>query len=181
MADVDIVEFIPTSLGATTTGTFAWKFDGSDVGLSSSSEDIDALYLLSDGSLLISARNAVTVTGASGQDEDLLRFVASSWGSTTRGAWSLYFDGSDVGLSTSSNEDVDALWVDEGAAEQPDIYLGTLGSFAVTGVSGTKQDIFVFSPTALGSTTSGTYRSTLFLDGSLFGLGAYDIDAFDVR
>ncbi|NLG28350.1 MAG: tandem-95 repeat protein [Chloroflexi bacterium] len=180
-ADVDIVEFIPTSLGATTTGTFAWKFDGSDVGLSSSSEDIDALYLLSDGSLLISARNAVTVTGASGQDEDLLRFVASSWGSTTRGAWSLYFDGSDVGLSTSSNEDVDALWVDEGAAEQPDIYLGTLGSFAVTGVSGTKQDIFVFSPTALGSTTSGTYRSTLFLDGSLFGLGVYDIDAFDVR
>jgi len=179
--DADVVEFTPTALGATTAGTFAWKLDGSDVGLSSSTEDIDALYLLDDGSMVVSFRNAFAVTGASGQDEDLIRFTATSWGSTTAGTWSWFFDGSDVGLSTSSYEDVDALWVDQGVTPNPDVYLSTLGTFAVTGVSGENEDVFVFHPTALGATTAGTFGSALYLDGSLFGLSTYDVDAFDVQ
>jgi len=179
--DPDIVEFTPTSLGSTTAGTFTWKFDGSDVGLSNTYEDVDALYLLTDGTMLVSIRDAFSVTGVSGADEDLIRFTASAWGSTTSGAWSWYFDGSDVGLSTTSYEDVDGMWVNQAITPYPDVYLSTLGAFAVTGVSGQNEDIFVFHPTALGSTTTGTFSTGLFLDGSLFGLSSYDVDAFDVQ
>ena len=181
LADTDVVEFTPTQLGATTAGTFTWKFDGSDVGLSTNTEDIDALFFLTDGSMVISGRNAVSVTGVSAQDEDLLRFTATSWGSTTAGTWSWYFDGSDVGLSTTSDEDVDGIWLDTAMSPNPYVYLSTLGSFSVTGVSGADEDVFVFQPTALGSTTTGTFQATLYLDGSLFGLSSYDIDAFDVQ
>jgi hypothetical protein len=184
VADSDVVEFTPTSLGSTTAGTFTWKFDASDVGLTASIydyEDVDALYFMSDGTMLVSTRGAFSVTGISGQDEDLIRFTATSWGSTTAGTWSWYFDGSDVGLSTSSSEDVDGIWLDQAITPYPYIYLSTLGSFSVTGVSGENDDIFVFRPTAVGSTTTGTFATTLYLDGSLFGLSSYDIDGFDVR
>jgi len=181
VADADVVEFTPTSLGANTAGTFTWKFDGSDVGLSSNTEDIDTLYMMNDGTMLISTVDAFSVTGISGQDEDIIRFTATSWGSTTAGSWSWYFDGSDVGLSTNANEDVDALWVDQTTTPYPYLYLSTLGGFSVTGVSGANEDVFVFMPTALGSTTTGTFMSTLYMDGSLFGLSSYNVDAFDVQ
>ena len=180
VTDADIVEFTPTSLGSTTAGTFTWKFDGSDVGLSSSTEDVDAVFMLSDGTMLVSTRSSFSVTGASGTDADLIKFTATSWGSTTAGTWSWYFDASDVGLSTTS-EDVDGVWLDQSITPYPDIYLGTLGAFSVTGLSGQNEDLFIFNPTALGSTTSGTFDTTLYLDGSLFGLSSYDIDAFDVQ
>ncbi len=181
VADADVVEFIPTSLGETTAGTFSMFFDGSDVGLSTSDEDVDALYFLADGTMIISTRGAFSVSGISGQDEDLIRFTATSWGANTAGSWSWYFDGSDVGLSTTSNEDVDGVWLNEALAPYPDIYLSTIGAFSVTGASGENEDIFVFHPTALGSTTTGTYGPGLFLDGSAFGLASYDIDAFDIQ
>jgi hypothetical protein len=179
--DPDIVEFTPTSLGSTTAGTFTWKFDGSDVGLSDVYEDVDALYYMSDGTIVVSIRDAFSVTGISGQDEDLIRFTATSWGPTTAGTWSWYFDGSDVGLSTNANEDVDGLWVDQAITPYPNIYLSTLGTFSVTGLTGENEDIFIFKPTSLGSTTAGTFATPLYLDGSLFSLSAYDIDAFDVQ
>ncbi|MBN1135062.1 MAG: S8 family serine peptidase, partial [Anaerolineae bacterium] len=179
--DPDIVEFTPTSLGSTTAGAFTWKFDGSDVGLSNTYEDVDALYFLADGTLLVSTRSTFSVSGISGADEDLIRFTATSWGSTTAGTWSWYFDGSDVGLSTSSYEDVDGIWVNQAITPYPDIYLSTLGSFSVSGVSGANEDVFVFHPTAIGSTTAGTFGPGLFVDGSLFGLSSYDVDAFDVQ
>ncbi len=181
VADADVVEFIPTSLGETTAGTFSMFFDGSDVGLSTSDEDVDALYFLADGTMIISTRGAFSVSGISGQDEDLIRFTATSWGANTAGSWSWYFDGSDVGLSTTSNEDVDGVWLNEALTPYPDIYLSTIGAFSVTGASGENEDIFVFHPTALGSTTTGTYGPGLFLDGSAFGLASYDIDAFDIQ
>lgn len=183
VADADIIEFTPTSLGATTTGSFAWKFDASDIGLAvnyDDSEDVDALDFMSDGSLLVSTRGAFSVPGVSGADADLLRFTATSWGATTAGAWSLYFDGSDVGLSTPS-EDLDGVWLDQTLTPYPCIYLSTNGAFAVTGLAGQNEDIFIFQPTALGSVTAGTFRSPLYLDGSWFGLSSYDIDAFDLQ
>ena len=52
--DSDIVRFVPTSTGATTAGSFAWYFDGSDVGLTTDGEDIDAIGFTPDGKLVIS-------------------------------------------------------------------------------------------------------------------------------
>ena len=35
---------------------------------------------------------------------------------------------------------------------------------------GADEDVFVFTPTSLGSVTSGTFSSTLYFDGSVRGL-----------
>ena len=71
VADSDIVRFDASSLGATTAGSFSMYFDGLDVGLDTSGEDIDAIELLSDGWLVISTRGSFSVFGVKGADEDL--------------------------------------------------------------------------------------------------------------
>ncbi len=162
--DSDVLQFTPTSLGSTTAGTFAMLFDGSDVGLTLDDEDVDAIGVTSDGRLVISTLGAFGVTGLSGQDEDLLVFNATSFGTVTAGSFAMYFDGSDVGLATTTSEDVDAADLTSSGT----ILMSTVGSFSVTGASGTSQDVFEFFPTALGSTTAGTY--SLFLDLSTIGI-----------
>jgi myo-inositol-hexaphosphate 3-phosphohydrolase/PKD repeat protein len=173
--DSDVLKFTATSLGATTAGSFTLYFDASDVGLTNSNEDVDAVELLADGRLLMSTTGQFTVPGVSGEDEDLVAFRPTSLGPTTAGTWELYFDGSDVGL-TSGDEDVDA------AAVQADgrIYLSTVGAFAANGVSGQDEDVFVFTPSSLGPTTLGTFAATLLFDGSLYGLGSNDVFAIDL-
>ena len=136
VAAQDIVRFTPTSTGPNTAGSFQWYFDGSDVGLSTAAENIDALSINGSGHLLVSTTGNATVTGPTGQavraaDEDLLRFVFSTSGASTAGAWAVHFDGSDVGLT---REDVDGLWVD---GSNGDLYLSVLDAFNVGGgVSG---------------------------------------------
>ena len=164
--DSDIIRFAPTSLGANTAGTFTWYFDGSDVGLTTNNEDIDTIGIAPNGKLVISTVGSFGVTGASGNDEDLIEFTATSLGSTTSGTWSLYFDGSDVGLNDSSSEEINGAWID---SSNGDIYLTVLGAFSVPGVSGDGADIFICTPGLLGSTTSCTYSP--YWDGSANGFG----------
>jgi hypothetical protein len=147
----------------------------SDVGLTTSGEDVDAVELLPGGHMLVSTVNTVSATGAAGEDEDLLEFAPTSLGANTAGSFTLYFDGSDVGL-TASGEDVDAAAVDSSGK----IYLSTFNNFSVTDVSGADEDVFVFTPTSTGSTTSGSFSSTLSFDGSAFGLGGNDVLAIDL-
>lgn len=159
MDDSDIVRFVPTSLGATTAGSFSMYFDGSDVGLTVNDEDIDAIGIAADGRLFISVIGNFSANGASGVDEDLFVFNATSLGSNTAGTFALYFDGSDVGLSNSSSEDVDAAELTSSGT----LLLSTVGSFSVTGLTGTGLDVIEFTPGSLGSTTSGTYSLYLSL------------------
>ena len=70
--DSDIVKFVSRSPGETTAGYFEMYLDGSDVGLSRSAEDIDAIELLPDGRLLISTVGGFGVSGLYGRDEDVL-------------------------------------------------------------------------------------------------------------
>ena len=172
--DSDILRFTPTSTGSTTAGTWSWYFDGSDVGLTTSDEDVDAFAIAPDGRLLISTIGTVSVTGASGADEDLLAFTPTALGSTTSGTWAMYFDGSDVGLASTSNEDVNGVWVDAAGK----IYLTTLGNFSVTGVSGDGSDIFVCTPGTLGSTTTCTWA--MYWDGSINGFSGEDSDSLSI-
>lgn len=162
--DSDIIRFAPTSLGATTAGTFSLYFDGSDVGLTTNDEDLDAISLTSTGDLVVSVIGNFSASGASGVDEDLFRFTATSLGTNTAGTFSMYFDGSDVGLSNSSSEDVDAACLTSSGT----ILLSTLGNFSVPGVSGANEDLFEFFPTSLGGTTAGTYQ--MYLDLSTVGI-----------
>ena len=172
--DSDILRFVPSSVGATTAGAWSMYFDGSDVGLSTSDEDIDAFAVLPDGRLLVSTLGNVSVTGASGADEDLLVFTASRLGATTTGTWAMYFDGSDVGLSSTSNEDVNGVWVDASGK----IYLTTLGAFGVTGVSGDGSDVFACTPSSLGSTTRCTF--SMYWAGSANGFSGEVTDSLSI-
>ena len=169
----DIVRFIPTSTGNNTAGSFEWYFDGSDVDLTTSSENIDAINLNSAGHLLISTSGSFNVTGASGKDEDLALFTATSLGETTSGSWQRYFDGSDVGLNQSS-EDVYGVW----SSTSGDIYLTTKRAFSVPYASGDEADIFACVPSSTGDDTSCAF--TLFWDGSAHGLGGERVDGFHI-
>jgi hypothetical protein len=164
--DSDLVRFIPTLLGTSTSGTFEIYFDGSDVALSSNGEDVDAVYVDVNGDLLLSTSGRNSVPGVSGSDEDILRFTPTSLGATTSGTWSMEFDGSDVGLSNSSSEDVWGIWVD---IVSGDIYLTTQDTFAVSGASGDGADVFSCGNPTTGSSTSCNFAS--FWDGSANGYG----------
>lgn len=157
----------------TVTGTWSMYFDGSDVGLSTNDEDIDALGFSTDGKLLISTLGSASVIGISAADEDLVTFAASSLGSTTSGTWSFFFDGSDVGLSSSS-ENIAGAWIDPASG---DIYLTTVGSFSVPGASGDSADIFICTPSSLGTIISCTF--TMYWDGSAHDFGGEIMDAFE--
>ena len=174
--DSDIVRFVATSLGPTTSGAFSLYLDGSDVGLTTAAHDVDALEVLSDGRILLSTTGTASLPGATARDEDLLALTPTSLGDVSSGSFALRFDGSDVGLGDAA-EDVDAVAVEASGV----VLLSTLEAFAVPGVNGSDEDIFAFLPTAFDPpTTAGSYASSLVFDGSAFGLTANDLFGVDV-
>ena len=124
-------------------------FDGSDVGLSSSgSSDVDAFYLLDDGTLLLSFVGATTIPDVGAVDDsDIVRFTGT-FGSNTSGTYEWYFDGSDVEL-TSNGEDVDAI----GFAPDGRLLISTTGNPSVSGVSVTPMKTCWPSPVHLEAVT----------------------------
>lgn len=174
---VDILRFKPKTLGSVTTGTFELFFQGAAVGLeNTTSEVIDALAVFPNGDLLLSLAGSYDLPGVvAGRDEDLIRFAPSQPGVYSSGTFSYYFEGSDVGLSDTSDEDVSGVWLDPGS---DDIYLSTKGVFSVAGLNGDGTDIFICTPSSVGSTTACSFRA--FWSGALRGLSGELIDAFDI-
>lgn len=152
----DIVRFVPTATGENTEGRFEMYFDGSDVGLTTPEERLDGIAIAPDGRIIISVTGLARVPGLPGfaLDEDLLAFSPTSLGENTAGSWSLYFDGSDVGL-TDGEEDVDGVWIDSSGR----LVLTTNGAFDVPGAAGNGSSLFRFTPTSLGDNTAGSYSS----------------------
>ena len=123
---------------------------------------------MEDGRLLVSTSGAVSVTGLSGADEEVLAYPPGA-----QGTWALYVDGSDLAL-TNSSEDVDGVAFRDGT-----VYLSTTGNFGVAGLSGADEDVFACTSAVTGPTTScGSF--SLFFDGSLVGLAANDLFAIDL-
>ena len=173
--DSDIIKFIPSSLGENTAGSFELFFDGSDVDLVAGEEDVDAIGFAPDGRLILSTSGPFSVSGASGQDEDLIAFTPTSLGGSTSGTWAMYFDGSDITL-TSPSEDVWGTGID---SDSGDIYLTTKDGFSVSSTSGDGADIFVCSPASLGSSTSCS-SFDLFFDGSSNGMSREAVDSLSI-
>lgn len=176
--DSDIVKFIPTTLGEDTAGTFEWFFDGSDVGLCKSGEDVDAFGFTGDGRLVVSTNASFTVpkTGGGhflGTDDDLIVFNATAFGSDTQGDWEMYFDGSDVWDHT---EDIWGTWLDSLTG---DIYFALQNDFTAGAISGDALDIFICHPQSLGENTACTFE--MFFDGSAAGFGGHNMDGFAVE
>jgi len=149
----DIVYFDGTS--------WSMYFDGSDVGISGQMDDFD---LLDANTILFTLGEATNLPGIGlVDDHDIVRFDRISLGENTSGTFSLYFDGEDVGLDKRS-ENINAIEV------LPDerIVLSTSGLASVPGVKATNEDLLIFTPTTLGSNTSGTWA--LYFDGSDVGM-----------
>jgi hypothetical protein len=103
----DLLAFTPTSLGPVTRGTWAIYFDGSDVGLSLSGEGVDAASVAGTGAIYLSTLGNFSVTGISGQDEDVFVCNAPATGPNTRcTSFSLFFNGTAYGLGA---DDVDGI------------------------------------------------------------------------
>ena len=100
--DEDVLDFDPV------TGQWATYFDGTDVGLTNASEDVDG-FGLSGTTIYLSTTGNFSVTGAAGADEDVVRFVPTQLGSTTTGTFSLplFFDGSVLGLAGNDLASID--------------------------------------------------------------------------
>jgi len=156
----DVLRFTPTTLGDTTAGSWSFHLDGSDVGLSgSTARKIQTVSALADGSLIISVREPISVTGVGTiSPRDLIKFTATSYGGVTAGTWSRYFEGGDVELTTFGERLDTAFVLSDGR-----ILMSTLGAFATSAVSGGNSDLFAFTPTTLGANTAGTF--------SMFRLG----------
>jgi len=170
--DHDIVKFTVNTLGEFTSGTFSLFFDGEDVELDKRSENINAFDLLPNGSLVISTSGRAGVTGVRAGNEDLLLFTPTSTGANTSGSWSLYFDGSDIGLSGVIN----------GLAVAPngDLYLSVNSQSIIGTLVIENEDIFVCTPITLGETTSCYIHPDLYMDGSVWNLSADDVDGISV-
>ncbi len=167
LADEDIVRFDGS--------TFSMLFDGSDVGVKG---DVDAFARLDADSFLISLAAPATLPDVGAVDDsDVIRFDATSVGSTTAGAFSMYVDASDVDLTTDA-EDVDAV----GVLADGRVLLSVRGKGSVTGVPTIQdEDLVAFTPASLGVATSGTFA--VFFDGSdvaLADAATEDIDAASV-
>lgn len=113
--------------------------------------------------LYLSVKSATTLGGVAVADEDIVRFVA--------GTYTLYFDGSDVGLAAAAIDAVDILA--DGA-----ILLSFVANATVPGVGAVNPaDIVRFTPASTGDVTTGTF--SLFLRGADIGLSTYaeNVDA----
>ena len=113
----------------------------------------------------VSSSSSGNAGGISFANEDILAF------DTSTSSWSLYFDGSDVGLSAA---DVDAFHLQSDGSLllslQKDVF--TIPSFATVRAS----DIIKFTPTSTGENTQGNFE--WYFDGSDVGLGSSEgIDA----
>lgn len=143
----------------------AWSlyFDGSDVGLTTTAENIDAFAFLADGSLVISTAGSPSVTGVTGAtSSDLLRCVGS-FGPTTSCTWSMYLDASDIGLSSTS-ENVRFVKV----MPNGDIQLRTTGTFSTynppgtpAALSGNGSQVFSCNGPTIGTSSACTSFSSV--------------------
>jgi len=173
--DSDVIRLDATSLGSTTSGSLSIYLDASDVGLTTDAEDVDAVELMTDGTVLLSTRGPASIGSMKAADEDVLAFVATTLGTTTTGTFSEWFDGSDVGL-TASTEDVDGVSVTPSGL----IDLSTAGIFSVTGSSGDGDDVFRCDPSSIGTITACVFGSALVFDGGAVGLDGLGVDAMQV-
>lgn len=143
--DSDVVRYDPT------TGQYSWYFDGSDVGLTTTAEDIDALALLPDGRLLLSTYGALKVTGLTAADEDVVAFNGVLGSNSTSGSWAMYFDTSDVSTSLG---DVDAVAYSPGYGGGPElVLLSAEAGLTLNGQTFTSSDVIACAPITLGNTT----------------------------
>ena len=146
-------------------------FDGSDVGVANA--DLDDFDLMAEGNILMSFDRAIRFpTLGLVDDSDIVQFTPTQLGLNTSGSFSLFFDGSAVGLATDG-EDIDAMrYTSDG-----ELLISAYGTVNVGDIQAQDEDLLRFIPTSLGATTAGSWE--LYFDGSAVALkaGSEDLSA----
>ncbi len=175
----DLVRFVPLQWGDATLGHFEFYFDGSDVGLDTTSEGLDGVTLDGAGNLLLSTKGKYSVNGGAlaGKHSDVLAFAPTALGAVTAGTFSLFFNGRDADVKLGSpGENVDAISFDPATHS---LTLSTGGNFRVPPSQfGQNDDLLLFAGTQWGSDTNGTF--TIPFDGALYGLDPSNVDAVEL-
>ena len=165
--DSDILQFTPTTLGWTTSGTLSLYLRGSDVGLTAIAEDITALHQLADGTLLFSTMGNVQVGSLTAQDEDVLALTLDRTVNPPQAKWAVYFDGTRANL-THGAEDVRGLWLDEAVPDM--VHLSTKRAFDINNAQGDGNDIFACGLKNIDANADCNFM--LLWDGAGAGLSA---------
>ncbi|MCP4206981.1 MAG: tandem-95 repeat protein, partial [Shimia sp.] len=148
------------------TGSDSFDYQICDTGLLCDTATVN-ITVDSDQIIHVSSSSGGSVGGVDFKDEDILSF------DTSTGVWSMFFDGSDVGLDANGQE-INAFRIDVDGSVL--LSLGTVGAIPDVG-SVDDYDIVRFIPTSTGDTTAGSYE--LYFNGEDFGLdtASEDIDA----
>ncbi|MCI0400316.1 MAG: hypothetical protein L0Z68_03310, partial [Gammaproteobacteria bacterium] len=96
--DEDLIVFNASSLGEATSGFWALYFDGSDVDLGSSGEDVNGTEIDDNGDIYLTTKGLFSVPGVSGDGNDIFVCGAPQTGDTTTCTYTPLWDGSASGL-----------------------------------------------------------------------------------
>jgi hypothetical protein len=174
--DSDLFKFTPTEAGDYSAGSFSFYFDGSDIGLTASDEDVDALDII-DGDLYLSTTGAwSTSTGGgsdSGPDEDVFVCRDANLGTTSSCTnVERVLNGSDINLGS---EDVDGFAQVGGRT-----YLSTAENYSTSSGSISGKDEDVFECDSPAASCEDDDQLSHFFRGGLRGLSGNDVEAFEV-
>ena len=161
----DIIRFVPNfyGMGESTSGVFQWYLDGSDVGLTTAGEKIDAIALSSTDPdnfelvVSLSGSGSVPKTGGGAvtvRDEDEIRLENAVYGAASAGTWAMHLDGSSVpGLGAEDVRGATLMQAPSSPAGRGTTLLLLENPFVIDGVSGDNRDVLQawqgFAPTAL--------------------------------
>jgi hypothetical protein len=96
--------------GDATSGTWSLYFDGEDVELTDSTENISGVWIdAANGDIYLATNGAFTVTGASGDGADIFVCTPGTLGDSTTCTYALFWDGSANGFS---GEIIDGLAIE---------------------------------------------------------------------
>lgn len=171
----DVLQFYAQSLGEDTAGYFMMRARGSNVGLTTTAESIDALALGSssyriDLSTKGNARLPMAVGSLTAQRDDVLVLDGDSSGEITGGAWSSTLDGQAMGIRGAN-----LIGLSEGNRQVWGYYLMYDRAVTLGGVTYQPNDV-IFCGGTEGVPTCETYE--LVFDGAL--VGPHKIDALEV-
>ena len=169
----DVILFEPNSFGEDTSGWLYWGLDGSDVGLETDGEGIDALanssYVYD---LLISTTGTARVPFNAGQltaqKGEILSFYQTSQGANTSGFWNGFSWVIDVGSANLTGLDLE---------DNQNLYMSFDRRVVLDGLALDPGDIALCR---LSWYMDGCEWVNKFFDASDAGLRGYKVDAFDV-